>query len=400
MKRIACAVFGLWLAVAVVSCGNSSSGGGTTEPRTSGLTKRVLVSNEFAGALPIVNAENDSFSRFAVAISNQPGKMIVSADKAVTLVFSTGNNRINEITNVDEQSGAQVSVGDFSESFAISPDKKTAYVAVRNTNEVVLVDLDNNNVKQRVSLPLPRRLVLGPSGAKLLVFSDDPADAAAFYVVDTATAATSPGTSATRITNPVLDHPTWAVFTSDSNRAFVLSCGSECGGTTASVTDVAMPAATIGTNVVVDAATIGILDGSTLYVAGTAGGAPLGGMLSVLGTGPLTFTREVPIGDGFHHEMDLAANNKLYIAAVNCSKDRTDPIDPLSGCLSMYDRVANTAVMTVGGDVTGLAAISGRSVVYVVDDGELVIYDTATSAPQATQLDVIGRAVDVVLIDP
>jgi hypothetical protein len=41
-------------------------------------------------------------------------------------------------------------------------------------------------------------------------------------------------------------------------------------------------------------------------------------------------------------------------------------------------------------------------VIYVVQAGELDIFDLNTDAPATgiTQLDVVGRAIDVVLIDP
>jgi hypothetical protein len=50
--------------------------------------------------------------------------------------------------------------------------------------------------------------------------------------------------------------------------------------------------------------------------------------------------------------------------------------------------------------VTGMQAISNRSVVYVIVGGELRIYDANTSAPQSQQLDIIGHAEQVVQVDP
>ena len=53
------------------------------------------------------------------------------------------------------------------------------------------------------------------------------------------------------------------------------------------------------------------------------------------------------------------------------------------------------------GDVTGLQPIDGRSVVYVVEGGELVIWDTTTDAPLPAnkQVDIVGQAFDARLID-
>ncbi len=47
------------------------------------------------------------------------------------------------------------------------------------------------------------------------------------------------------------------------------------------------------------------------------------------------------------------------------------------------------------GDVTGIQPITNRTVVYVVQNGKLQIYDTTTDKLQSTQVDIIGQAVDV-----
>jgi hypothetical protein len=56
---------------------------------------------------------------------------------------------------------------------------------------------------------------------------------------------------------------------------------------------------------------------------------------------------------------------------------------------------------TPNGDVTGIAPIPKRNVVYVIEGGELRIFDTTTSAPSTTKfLDIVGKAIDVKEIDP
>jgi hypothetical protein len=60
------------------------------------------------------------------------------------------------------------------------------------------------------------------------------------------------------------------------------------------------------------------------------------------------------------------------------------------------------------GDVTGIQQITGRDIVYVVQNGGLQIYDTDTNQLQVTpgdtknnngQVDIVGQLDDVKLVD-
>ena len=143
------------------------------------------------------------------------------------------------------------------------------------------------------------------------------------------------------------------------------------------------------------------------------------GRLQTIDTGTLTASAPVVISDGYHSLMELASNNKLFIGAgPTCT----------GGCLTIFDTSNNQAVVdgTTGcsptqltacpGNVTGIAPISERNVVYVVEDvaagsyhcqsqlpclGKLRIYDTTASTPTLTptQIDVVGKAVDVKYVD-
>jgi hypothetical protein len=92
--------------------------------------------------------------------------------------------------------------------------------------------------------------------------------------------------------------------------------------------------------------------------------------------------------------MKLSANGKLFVASRTCSST-------VQGCLSIFDTAAGSAVTSApgNGDVTGIEPVSARDVVYVIEGGELVIYDTTTGKPQTTQIDVIGKALDVRVVD-
>ena len=175
-----------------------------------------------------------------------------------------------------------------------------------------------------------------------------------------------------------MPRPVNAFFSTDSNTAYVINCGPECGSTAGppSVSQLDIASQTIKATVAVGGASVGLLNGTTLYVAGTPGTTGTYDAVNV-GTMTRTTTNSVAIGDGTHASMALATNNKLYIGASTCANQTP-------GCLSVVDVSANTAdaPLPPRGNVTGMLAIAGRNTVYVIEGGYLVIYDTSTDTPQ------------------
>jgi hypothetical protein len=89
--------------------------------------------------------------------------------------------------------------------------------------------------------------------------------------------------------------------------------------------------------------------------------------------------------------MAMADNGNLYIGAVNCANVG-------AGCLTTFPTSSQTAtISSTLGDVSAIVPISGRGLVYVTQDGELVIYETSTNKPRANnQLDIVGQATAMV----
>jgi len=114
--------------------------------------------------------------------------------------------------------------------------------------------------------------------------------------------------------------------------------------------------------------------------------------LSVIDTASMTVSNQSPIfiTDGYHNRMEMGANGQLFIGARTCS----------TGCLSIFDtNQSKVNFSSDTGDVTGIQPITTRNVVYVCENDELRIYDTTTDKLQANQIDIIGQAVDVKLVD-
>ena len=387
----------------LLSCaGNNSSP--SSRSTTSGIKKRAFVSNNFQNQLVVVNAANDTVNTVltttatgtttsvpanTIASGSGPAQMVLTADKKLTLVFDQGSNTIAVIVNAAEANAGLIPLPDFTESFVVAPDNATVYAAVPNVavtgqpaGAVEVLSATNLTLTNTIPVPRARRVVLSHNGNKLLVFADGVDQ---MWMVDTA------AKTATAVTG--FDRPVSGVFSSDDSKAYILNCGPECGGTTAKVTVLDMASNTPGASVAVSAATVGLLDSSgNLYVAGTAAG---GGTLDVVNSSSLTVSKSgVAISDGTHTIMKLGANGKLFVASRTCSST-------VQGCLSIFDTAAGSAVTSAAGgcDVTGIESVSARSVVYVIEGGELVIYDTTTNKPQNTQIDIIGKALDVRVVD-
>jgi hypothetical protein len=390
------------------------------------LKKRVLVSNPMgsvsadptspvllhpgSGAVDIMDANHDRFVSTANPLSDLAPALHINATGAAgmataggtTVVINSTGNGISLIDNSKERVTHEVPFSARVEDVAVSLDGKTAYAALRNAGMVAIVNAADGTASF-VSVPSVRRLVLSPNGSKMLAFSDDPQtfpppNSNAFFVVDT----TSKTTAAVNVAG--LDHPVFGVFDNAETRAFIFNCGAECAGSTASVMLVDFSGSpTLIASVPVAAASVGLLDGGNLYVAGTPPGSKAG-TLQVINTAAISASVPMNITDGFHLRMKLI-DGRLYVGATTCT-----PVSLASGlirgCLTILNVATGTLVfpelsaLRSSFDVTAIEPIRGRPVAYVCEGGELDIFDTTTGTFASRQVDVVGKAVDVVQIDP
>jgi hypothetical protein len=399
-----------------VSCG----GGGSSKPqrRQSFLAKRVFLTNSStsngAGVVEIIDAIKDVFGNNLLTVAPGSNVLATTIPGKVSVTSSKTTAQVAVIDNTLEAVRGFVSLPAETESMAVTPDGKWAFAAVHNTNSIELIDLSGvklcttltTDCTGPITVSAPTKIVMNGDGTKLLAFSDDPAHADSVYVIDipTVTKATGPST-ATEVAG-FGDHAVNAVFASDNSTAYVMLCGDECGGATgpgvrtlnAKATS---PAPISGFVAVSGGATVGALDGSNLFVAGTPVGTQgtlNGGNVTQINTTTLAVSNPVPITAGLHDNMGVQAG-KVFIGSRTCSTP------PNPGCLSIYDESSgfvNPKVVTPSfqGDVTSILPISGRSVVYVIVDGELQMFDATTSTLQSQQLDIVGHAEQVVQVDP
>ncbi len=246
------------------------------------------------------------------------------------------------------------------------------------------MNLTNGSISASIPIPGAHFVAPTPDGSRVLVFSDNS---------DTVTMITPAlvGTNSDpRSYLPGFDRPVWVVF--NGSTAYILNCGLPCGGKAASVSVLDLPSMTITSTTPVSAATYGLMNGSTLYVAGTPTPNPPGtntcagtptaattcGRLSIIDTGSMSVTKTAIITDGRHNRMEISADGQLFIGAQSCSGINI-PGGEVRGCLTIFN--SNTSAVVIPpapGPVTGIQPITGRTVVYVCQNGSFAIYDTTT----------------------
>jgi hypothetical protein len=406
--------------LSLISCNNNYSA-----LPTGTITKavvRAFVSNallpsgtgSFSPVLNVVDVSQDKLVLSNIGLTTVPdaGLLVLSPDKQLTLVLSPSNNAVAAVQNPTQTASASaIQLPGPSESILAANDDATAYAAVPSASvvggqpgAVEVLNLTRGGINASLPVPGARYVVASHNSNRILAFGEGS---------NTVTIITPSfiGTNS----NPLIpvccfDHPSWAIFSSDDNTAYIFNCGPECGGTNSGITVLNMNSNTAGAVIPVPGgATYGLLSGTTMYVAGwppgnscagstTATSAAFCGQVSVVDLGSRTVRKSAIITDGYHHRMEMGANGQLFIGASSCTNVNTS--SEVRGCLSIFDTASLKVVVPPQvGDVTGIQPIATRTVVYVCQNGMLLIYDTTTDKLQTTQIILVGQLVDIKTID-
>lgn len=437
----------------LVSCGNNYNNTVGTGPVANPATIKVhvFVSNPLfangAATVPVLNVVDGQLDLISpgvvsMAATPTPGQMVLFPNKKFTLVFSASNDSIGVVDNVSQNiaqtsggTSKSVTLPGFSESIVIAPDNAIGFAAVPNApvagqspGVVDVLDLSTAAISAAIPIPGARYLVQSHNGNRILVLGRSPntvtvmTPSSVGTSTDPRTVVCADGTTQpnaalcpANVPTPLFDHPVWGVFSSDDSTAYILNCGPECGGTSASVTLLEINNNRVGPTIPVDAGTIGLRSGNTLYVAGTKPGTTCAGSatptlatscgeVSAVDLGAMTVSSTATITDGYHNQMQMGANSQLFIGARTCTNIKVPASGnnpgEVRGCLSILNTSKSSVVVPPAtGDVTGIQPINRRTVVYVVQNGQLDIYDTTTDKLQTTQVNIIGQAVDVLEVD-
>ena len=405
----------------------STSSGDVPCRTTTHLLHRSLVSNYVTAAIDVVDATQNRVTGFAFPVGAQPTTLQPSPDGTLTLVNNTGSSSISSFNNLQETVKATIHLGGFTESYVTSQNNKSGFAAVPNYSNgnfntpgaIVRFNPTDGSLNTAIPFPNVLYLAMDPAEKHLLAFTnaDDDAHWVDLTTIDSVTQV--PMVSVLTITGLTvpLSRPVAAFFSADSNTAFILSCGIECGGTDssgnptqASVTeidvsnDAAAPA--VINQWLVNGARIGFIDltAHKLYVAGSTGATPTDsggnkvedGWFTVIDLAAGTAASPIQIGNGVKRWIrDI--HGTFWVASLNCG---------VQSCVSLVHPVAGTAsVLPIAkGSATGisLAAIKADSTddVYTIEGGELFIYDQLGN-PVISEFttDIKGQGVDVIYIN-
>ena len=445
-NRILVLLVGLWAGLNLISCGSTKSG------PPSGLKQRVLASQGVStttafGGLWFVNGQNDTIARVSpLGAGNSPGLMVLSPSRNVVFSFDANANTVYANDTVKETAIGHVGLPGPTTSMVVPTADPTVYAAVptATVNGFTFqgaVDSMNFTTGSLLTIAVPnaQNVFSNSNGTQLLAFSADSdtvwvlSPGAAAPPVDTNCVtnfpnAPPPNPVCTMVLDSGFSRPVFAIV--NGSTAYILNCGFQCGGTIngqpaqASVAIFDLGSLTITQTIPVDAATMGFLSGSTLYVAGTpvTPGSPSNnlcpssqntaatncGILDIVDLGSMQVTSSAFITDGFHDRMDMTANGQLFIGSYLCTNigNVNNPNGEVRGCLSIYHTADGSVVIPPdNGDVTGLQGFTTRNVEYVAEGGQLRVYDTTKDIllindflPQGN-INIVGHIGDVKAID-
>lgn len=474
----------LLVAVALAGCGTTNYFGNRTVP-PSKLQNRVMIAiqNPSAlskGALQIVDAFYDERSGYngtpaSFSISGYGGALPISIqnmpEEQLGAVYGSGDGSFALISyGGEKESGTVSGLPGLSSSIFLTRSQQYVFAASHASNVFTVI---NQATGQSASLGLPGvyRVSVNTGGTVALGFVQN---SNYIYYPRQLTTAQSLSYSGGVTTWPkaavdcepqnaptwclfqaqspdavdatgnyygaplTFDRPIKALFSADGSTAYILNCGPECGGTTASIS--ILPIApmifqlgqssgrlpttgAVQTLAIPGGSTNALIDSSTMYVVGQCPELPssfgtcqpaassqtyFGGNLTVVNLATFKISNPaVSISDGTAggvSRMIEGDNNTLWIGMTQCTNGiRYATSAPGGyGCLTMYNTSTNQVEMVEPylGDATGIAAVTGLNKIYTAEGGQVYIYSTTNgSAIDNQYVTVTGTAWDVAYMD-
>src|ERR1700676_120260 len=429
-RSILVLIVGLCASLGFISCSYSSK-----KNPPSGLQHRVLASQGVTststfGALVIIDGNYDILPRIGpLGAGSNPGLMTISPTRNIAAAFDSSSNTVFAVDTTRETALGNVHLHGPTYSMVIPTSSTFGYAAVPTatingfsfTGALEVMNFAGGGLTTSIAVTNAQTVISNANGTQVLVFSNDSnsvtalTPGAAVPPVDTSCLTNPPNSVCTII--PGFDRPVYGII--NGNTAYILNCGPQCGGVQASVMVFDLPSLTITSTIPVDAATWALLNGSTLYVAGTSPtnhactgqttAATTCGRLDILDLTSGTVTGSAVITDGYHWRMDLNADGQLFIGSHTCTNigNINNPTGgEIRGCLTIYRTTDGSLFFPPdNGDVNALQGFTSRQVEYVAENGNLRVYELPQDIllindflPQGN-INIVGYVRDVKAID-
>ncbi len=479
-----CASAALAVAIGLAGCGSTTYFGGRVLP-PSGLSYRVLIAIQnpsilTKGTLQIVDAYYDIRSGrtgqpASFSLSGYGGALPISIqsmpEEQVGAVYGSGDGTFTLANyQTEKTTGPVAGLNGLSSSIFMTRSGEYVFAASQASHVLTVVNRANGS-SYPLSLPGVYRVSVNPGGTMALAFVQnsnyayyprqltsaqtisysggpstwpraavdcEPQSAPVWCLFQAQSPDAVDGTGNFYGAPLVFDRPVKAVFSGDGSTAYVLNCGPECGGTTASVSLLPVapmifplgqqsgllpcntapcsrpPAVGMTTIAIPGGASNALVTTNTMYVVGQR---PMpdgyfGGYLTVLNLTNNTIVpstsnspNPVSISDGIPggpSRILQADDNTLWIGMTKCNQGERYYNNQTYGCLTMYNTSTNKVVLLEPyvGDATGIAAVTGLHKIYSAQGGQVYIESTVDGTAIDNQyVTVTGTAYDVAYMD-
>ncbi len=401
----------------------------------SGLQQRVLATytsnGSTAGGAEILDGLRDLRSNVqntipAFALTGYtggvPSLILNFPEEQMGYILDSSTGTLGSVNYATERSvGPAGSFGAAAPSVAVAPDGTRSVGATASNGQLIVSSTGSQAGTYALNLPNVNRVVMNPGNSVILAMTRN--SNSLFRVIQLPQSGTTTVVPGAIDCEPLLlpvycvvpvagtyDRPTNAYFSLDGSTVYVLNCGPECGGQTASVSALNVsqltynnipsvnplaagapsPLALPNPIPIPGGVTVALSDGTNLYLAGqslfrpTASGA-LGTTPAADGlfTGYLTvmpLATDIPgnpvsISDGNHIRMLFADNDTLWVGSTNCAVGERAHSGQNINCLTMVNLGSTTPTATVIPNVTPGGS---ATVPYPNTNGNLYFYGDLT----------------------
>ena len=430
------------------------------------LAQRVMIAaslNGTSGTLQIVDAKRDIRNNVENTIPNfqisgyssgQPTTILNFPSETQGFVYSASDGSLAKVNYSTEASAGSAGAFEKGDNSVAVPTAFTRYYGAESSAGVLAIIDNQTGITYTLNIPNVFRVAANKGDTVALVMvrnsnvlyrivrlNQNQYPTSIDAIQATGSVDCQPNLLPIYCAVPVpgtYDRPSNVYFSLDGTIAYVLNCGPECGGTTASVT--LLQQAALNNNVIPTSptqpnpqianipvpggVTAAISDGTTLYMSGQQlqPDGLFAGFLTTMNQATNTITGKYSISDGTHTKMLFADDNTLWIGAQYCATGERHKLNQNYNCLTMVKLGSTLTTQVVPnvtpggsatvpypnqdnnqyyyGSLTGLCWVQNFNKVYTAYGGQVHIFKTSDGSEIDNSLVAVpGTALDVAYMD-